>query len=99
MINNLYAGKVVETLLESGAVKATKYMSPSVTIKATRRLYGGKIAKQSRTIDIVVTLGKPNYKEREFIKLAQKAGEEFPIWKIQLCFLKDKKEKPNASRT
>jgi hypothetical protein len=34
----------------------------------------------------VFTIGKPNYEEREFIKKCKKAGEPFPVKKIQVKF-------------
>jgi hypothetical protein len=66
-----------------GAKKATKYLSPKEVVKAT---YRGKRDKRSRSHTILVTLGSPNYEEREFITKAKKAGEPFPIKKIQLKF-------------
>jgi hypothetical protein len=41
-------------------------------------------SRTKRQTEIVVTIGKPNYAERKFIELAKKAGEPFPIKKIQL---------------
>lgn len=66
-----------------GAKKATVYISPTETIKATRR---GKVNGRAKTMEILFTIGKPNYKEREFIKKCKKAGEPFPIKKVQLKF-------------
>jgi len=76
-------GKVVGTLLRTGAYRATKYMSPKSVIKATRRHKGERRA--SRT-EFVVTLGSPNYQEHKFIKQCLKVEEPFPIKKIQLKF-------------
>jgi hypothetical protein len=78
--------ELAECILVDGAYKATKYLSPTLTIKATRKRYKGKILK-GHAIDIVFTVGKPNYEEREFIKKAKKAGEPFPVKKIQLKVL------------
>jgi hypothetical protein len=69
-----------------GAYKATKYISKTETLKATRKRY--KKGVYHRTVDIVFTLGKPNYQEREFIKKALKAGEPFPVKKIQVKYPK-----------
>jgi len=66
--------KVFKILAESGAYRATGYLSPKLTIKATF------VNKES----VLITVGRPNYAERKFIKLAKKAGEKFPIRKIQL---------------
>jgi hypothetical protein len=61
-------------ILCGGAYKVTKYLSDKRTIKATRKMYRGGWRK-GENIDIVFTLGKPNYEEREKIKRAKKAGE------------------------
>jgi len=66
--------EMVEEILVGGAYKATKYLGDKLTVKATRRRYKGKIRK-SDNADIVLTIGKPNYEEREKIKRAKKAGQ------------------------
>jgi len=81
-----YIGQVVEKLVDTDAIKATKFISSEYVIKATRKRYGGKIDKRSKTIDIVLTIGKPNYSEREFIEKLRKAREPFPVKKILLKF-------------
>jgi hypothetical protein len=73
-------------IIDGGAIKATKYISTSETAKATRRTYKYKGKSKQTPIEILFTIGNPNYKEREFIKKAKKAGEPFPIKKIQLHF-------------
>ena len=77
---------VVDTLLKVGAYRATKYVSPKWVITATRRLCGGKILRRTRFVGVVLKLGAPNYREREFIKKLKKAGEPFPVKKVQLQF-------------
>ena len=78
-------GKVVRTLLESGAHKVTAYLSPNQTVKACRKMYEGKISTPRDTrADVTVTVGVPNYSERRFIKMARAAGEPFPIKKLQI---------------
>ena len=69
--------------VHKGAKQATKYLSPKLTIKATRQ---GKMRKGERQMTIVVTIGRPNYAEREFIRQAIKAGEPFPIRKSLLKY-------------
>jgi hypothetical protein len=76
--------ELAECILGGGAYKATKYISPKLTVKATRRLKKGRIDKRDRTAEIVFTIGAPNYEEREFIKKAKKAKEAFPIEYIQM---------------
>lgn len=75
--------KLVEAILDDGAKKAIKFFNEKYVIKATRQ---GEIDKRSSRITILLTLGKPNFEEREFIKKCKKAGEPFPVKKIQLKF-------------
>lgn len=71
---------VVEVVL-GGAKKATKYLSPDTVVKCTRR---HKVDRRARTTEVVLTMGRPNYLERSFIKAAKSAGEPFPIRKTQV---------------
>ena len=76
--------QIVPSLIDavlSWAKKATKYFSANEVIKAT---YHGKRYARARAHHVVVTVGKPNYAERAFIKKAIRAGEPFPIRKIQI---------------
>jgi hypothetical protein len=79
--------ELAECILVGGAYKATKYLSDKLTIKATRKRYKGRIYK-SENVDMVFTVGRPNYEEREFIKACKKSGEPMPVKKIQLRFPK-----------
>jgi len=81
-------GQVIGTLFKASAIKATKYINPKFVIKAKRKLYNNKIDKRGN-IEIALTIGKPNYKERKFIKDCIKVKESFPIKKIQLKHIKD----------
>lgn len=74
---------VVRELLANSAVKATKYVSPTMTVKATRH---GRPRRNEKKITMVLTIGRPNYAERRFIKDCRKAGEPFPVRKVQLKF-------------
>ncbi len=77
------ADQCVRAILYGGAVKATKYISEKLTVKATQILY--KKSKPSpRAIEIRLTASRPNYDERAFIKTLKKAGEPFPVKKVQL---------------
>ena len=71
----------VVAYLINGRKRATKYLSPSLVVKGSCR---HKSRRNGRTIEIVLTVGRPNWSEREFIKKAKKAGEPFPIRKLQL---------------
>lgn len=83
-----YFSEVARALLISGARKATKFISKTETIKATHH---GRPRRRDRRQEIVFTFGAPNYRERNFIKTAVKAGEPFPIKKVQLQFYPKKK--------
>lgn len=83
-------GELATALSMDGAVKATKYLSPKLVIKATRKRFKGKVVKRSRIAEILFTVGAPNFAEREFIKAAKKAKEPFPVRKIQMRFAKGK---------
>jgi hypothetical protein len=77
-------GEVVNLILTEGAYKATKYLNSKLTVKATRKKYKGKVSK-SENADIVVTIGKPNYEEREYLKRIGYSKVEFtPFIRIKL---------------
>lgn len=83
-----YYKAVVEIIINDGSVKkAVKYVNSKLIVRATRR---GK-SKKGQNIDLVLTIGKPNYLEREYIKLLQEAKEPFPVKKVQLKFYPKKK--------
>jgi len=63
--------------------KAAYYHAPNYVVKLTRR---HRDRANARTQEFVLTIGRPNYAERVFIKTARKAGETFPIKKIQLRY-------------
>ena len=65
--------------------RATKYLTPDFVVKVTARRFGKKrelVTTQS--LDLVVTLGRPNFRERAFVKGVLRAGEPFPVRKVQL---------------
>lgn len=72
--------KVTSLVIDGGYKKATYYHCYDHVIKATRLFKN----RSERLVQVVLTLGQPNYSERKFIKTAQKAGESFPIKKIQV---------------
>ena len=79
---------VTAYILDSGAVKATKYLSPKLTVKGKLKEF--RRGASSRLTEIHVTFGAPNYEEREFIKKCRKSGEPFPVKRVQLKFAKPK---------
>ncbi len=73
--------KVFNALHRSHDVRrATAYLSEKSTVKITRQ----RRDKRSSHHTYLLTIGAPNYREREFIKACKKAGERFPVKKIQL---------------
>jgi hypothetical protein len=81
--------RVVEACLEVGARKAEIYLSPVLVVRAARR---HKPDKRNRITEIVLTIGAPNYAEREFIALCNRVKEPFPVRKIQLHWYPEKKK-------
>lgn len=63
---------------------ATKYLSETQVVRATKRRIKGKLPKGS--IDLVVTSGRPNFVARRYIKALKRAGEPFPVKKVHLSF-------------
>jgi hypothetical protein len=80
-----YVGKVVEAVTNGEAKRAVKYISPEYVIRAT---FIGKRRDSYSSWDVRLTIGAPNYRERAFIRQCDKAGEKFPVKKIQLQFSK-----------
>jgi hypothetical protein len=75
---------VIQSILDNSDVyQATKYLSEKEIVRATLKRFHKRISKTGNR-DIVLTIGRPNFKERLFIKSCKKAGEPFPIKKIQL---------------
>lgn len=71
--------ELAEKILILGAYKATKFLDEKLTVKATRKRFKGRIIKGSKTIEIMFTVGKPNYEERELVKRAKKTGEKLDL--------------------
>lgn len=82
--------KTVHGLLETGARKATFYLDEKTVVTATRR---HRPRKLEGTTEILLTMGKPNYAGREFVKACKKAGEPFPVRRLQLKWWEPKKRK------
>lgn len=74
-------GKTAAYVAAGHGRQAIKYLSKALCIKATRR---GKLDKRDKTVTVLVTIGKPAFREREFIKWCVKAKEPFPVRKLQV---------------
>lgn|GEM_PF-1287140 len=60
--------------------RATAYISPKLTMKATAQR---RQDLRSKSATVLVTVGAPNFTERRFIRVCQKAGMVFPLNQIQ----------------
>lgn len=69
---SVFFGELAKPILEDTAYKVTKIVTNNLTIKATRKRFKGRIDKRGRIIEILFTLGRPNYQEREYIKKCKK---------------------------
>lgn len=79
----------VTACLVLGAKKATAYISPTLVVKMSRVF---EMDGRERSVNMVLTVGSPNYTEKEFIALCNKARDPFPVKKIQLKWYPDKKK-------
>ena len=78
---------VTETLLTLRDVKrATKYVTPKLIVRATKRN-----RRKYENFEVILTVDRPNYLETKFIKALVKAGEPFPVKKVQLKYWPKKK--------
>lgn len=93
----LYLDEVVSTLLAANAHTAIKYVSPEHCVRVTRKLVCGRVDARYGT-NLIVTVGEPNFLERRFIRQCQKAGEHFPVKKIQLKFPPKKRIKVKSKK-
>lgn len=75
-------------IMDMDARQAVVYQSPYTCVKVTRQF---KPNKRNTRESFVLTIGRPNAAGEKFVKLCQKAGEPFPIRKVQLKFYPKKK--------
>jgi hypothetical protein len=84
-IMNKYLTQMIVYMLDSRIKSAVKYTFEDERVKLS------KMYRKTYPLDLRLTIGKPNYSERKFIKQCIKAGEPFPIKKIQLKYWLKKK--------
>ena len=65
--------------------KATVYLTPKLVVSACWRTKH-HTHKRSTRQEYVLKIGAPNYREVAFIAACKKAGEPFPVKKVQLQF-------------
>jgi hypothetical protein len=71
---------VCGALIASDAKTATKYLLSNVVVRAT---WHNKPHSKNTRETMIVSYGNPNYLERNFVRACKKAGEVFPVKKIQ----------------
>ena len=84
---------VFKAILAVNVIQATKYISPKLIMRLTKTRHGKKMPHINDNISCTLTIGRPNYLERDFIKLCEKAKEPFPVKKIQLKLYNPLKKK------
>ena len=77
---------MAECILADGAIRVTKYFSPTEVVKATVRRYNGKFVGKTR--EILFTIGRPNYAEKKFIRSCMKANKSIARTPLQLKWAK-----------
>lgn len=74
------------------AYRVTKYISEKLTVKVSLPRYKANKNKPAPKtygkFQGTIVIGRPNYEQRQFIKLCKKAGEKFPVKKVQLKLTK-----------
>lgn len=81
---------VIGGLMVEGCRRATRYVSPTFTVKATA-MHRGRAGERNHSV--LVTWGKPNWHERQRIKQFLKVGEPFPVKKVQLQYWPAKRKR------
>lgn len=74
----------IEACIRAGAHRAFRVLSEGQVVRATRPHYKG--GPSNRSLEFVVSVCKPNYAEREFIRKCKRAGEPIPVRKVQLRY-------------
>lgn len=86
-------GQLFDLITGDKTIKqATKFLSPKLVVRVRATTYkfrkGKRTDNRSNNETFTVTVGAPNYAERQFVKKLVAAGEPFPVKKIQLKFVK-----------
>lgn len=78
------ATDVVSWVCQEKIYSAAKYLSEKLVVRAVRKRYKGKLPAKNQNFEMSLVIGRPNYKQKEFIKDCKKAGESFPVKSIQI---------------
>lgn len=87
-MNAQHVAKVIDAVVKNGAWKGTLYLSPKEVVRVTRKLYRGRKHWDAERPEFLVTVGRPNYLERDRVKELKQAGEAFPVRKVQFKYHK-----------
>ena len=80
-IDPKYFQKVCAALLAGDCKSAIQYIDTKTVIKATWMYKpNGRNSRET----IIISFGVPGYREAAFVKACVKAGEPFPVKKVQL---------------
>lgn len=82
-----HVARAIQSLVACDAHRATLYVSDRETVKVTNR----NRRARAKNLELVVTIGRPNWHERQRIKQFKKVGEPFPVKKVQLQYLPRKR--------
>ena len=100
-MNKINFCEVVDAIMDSedrSVIKATKYLSPKLIVRATRKMYGKRLPAKNQNTEITLTIGRPNYAEREMINTLLEIGEPFPVKKIQFKLYNPKRNAPRKDK-
>lgn len=76
-----HVASVIQTLSTNRNLKSgVKYLAPDRVVKVTRQR---KPERRGKSETFLVTIGKPNFLGRRFVAQCKKAGEPFPVRKVQ----------------
>lgn len=77
-----HIGKLISEIATRPEIKkATKFLSPKLVIKATRR---NKYDGREKSEVLIVTLGAPNFREKRYIETLKEAKVPFPVRRIRI---------------
>lgn len=89
MVHAHRIGNTVAALLNTKTARqVTCIVDARLSIVATKR---HKTRADAQRVEVVVTIGRPNFKSRALIRAAKRAGEPFPIKKLQYEHTKPRK--------
>lgn len=71
--------------------RAAVFIDDNLVVKLTSTA-GKNPRRGANQVSYTLTIGRPNYAERQFIKAARKAGEALPVKRPQLKYFKGAKE-------